>query len=335
MGTLRYIPPMKMIVALALGLVALSGASAEQATLRPLQTIALGGVAGRFDHFAIDLKALRLFVAALGNNTVEVVDLVGGTRLKTIAGLKKPQGVAYLADQNQIVVAGGGDGTVKFFNGSSYALEHTVTGLDEADNVRFDPADRLLYVGFGDGALAIVDASTAKKIGEVMLPGHPESFQLATQGPQIFVNVPDAKQIVVVDRKTRAIVAKWPLNDFQANFPMALDEGNQRLFVGCRRPARLVALDMKTGRRVADLEISGDTDDLFYDATRQRLYASCGAGFIDVIDQKGADEYALVGRIPSSSGARTSYFSPDLHQFFLAVPVWGNQKAEIRGYRPE
>jgi YVTN family beta-propeller protein len=295
----------------------------------------LPGVTGRFDHFAVDLKGQRLFVAALGNDTVEVIDIAGGKRGRTVKGLRKPQGVAYLTERNQLVVASGGDGTVKFFNGTTYAAGQTLLSLDDADNVRVDGANNTIYAGYGDGALAVIDSATGKLSASIKLAGHPESFQLDQHGSRIFVNVPDAKHVAVVDRKSRNVVATWPLTELQANYPMSLDEPNHRLFVGCRRPARLVVLDTESGRRVADIAISGDTDDLFYDAARKRIYVACGAGSIDVITQRDADHYELREHVATSSGARTAYFAPDLQTLFLAVPQRGTSAAEIRSYKVE
>src|SRR6266516_2710927 len=159
---------------------------------------------------------------------------------------------------------------------------------------------------------------------------HPESFQLEQNGNRIFVNVPDAKHIAVVDRQKRIVIATWPMEKFRANFPMALDGANHRLFVGCRTPSRLVAFDTTTGKMVTDLEISGDTDDTFYDAKLKRVYISCGEGFVDVIDQRNADSYQSRERIASRAGARTSFFSAEMNELYLAVPQRGNQDAEIR-----
>ncbi len=293
-------------------------------------TVPLPGVSGRFDHFAVDTNSHRIFVAALGNDTIEVIDSAAGKRLHTITGLHKPTGVAFLPDQNQIFVANGSDGTVKVFDGASYKVIKNITGLDDADNVRLDVKANRIYVGYGDGALAAIDTGNWQQIGTIKLKAHPESFQLEQNGNRIFVNVPDAKQIAVVDRETRAVVATWPMQKFHANFPMALDEANHRLFVGCRSPARFVALDTDSGRSVAEIPISGDTDDLFFDATRRRLYLSCGEGSVDVITQRDADKYELKEKITTRGGARTGYFSATLSQFYLAVPHRGIQPAELR-----
>ena len=324
---------MRRLAILLLCSVALCVRAQEPATLKLTRTIPLPGVKGRFDHFAIDAKGQRLFVAALGNNTLEVIDLAAGHHLRSITRLHKPTGVLYLTDQNQIAVANGDDGTLKVFDGVSYELKTTVSSLDDADHVRFDTKTRLIYVGYGDGALSIIDSTTMKQTGNIKLAAHPESFQLEKEGSRIFVNVTDAKHIAVIDREKRNVIATWPMEKFQAHFPMALDEANHRLFVGCRKPVRLVVFDTANGQPISDLKISGDSDDLFYDAERQRLYISCGEGFVDVVDARPTGDCELHERIPTRAGARTSFFSAELDGFFLAVPTRGNQSAELRVFR--
>src|SRR6266576_805577 len=238
-----------------------AGAQETNAKLEMEKSIPLPGVKGRFDHFAVDAKGGRLFVAALGNNTLEVLDVAAGKHLESITGLHKPTGVVFLSELNQIGVANGDDGTFKLFDGASYELANNLTGLDDADNVRRDAKTKLIYVGYDDGALAILDSAGRKNLGEIKLAAHPESFRLELDGPRIFVNVPDAKQIAVIDREKKSVVATWPMKEYQANFPMALDEASHRLFLGCRKPARLVVFDAAAGKSVADLAISGDTDD--------------------------------------------------------------------------
>jgi DNA-binding beta-propeller fold protein YncE len=312
-----------------------SDTDAPPASLQLIQTIGLPGVTGRFDHFAVDAKGHRLFVAALGNNTLEILDVEAGQRLQSITGLHKPTGVLYLTGPSRIGVANGDDGTFKTFDGGSYELLKSLRGLDDADNVRFDAKAGTIYVGYGSGALAVLDAATMNLTGSIRLPAHPESFQLEAQGPRIFVNVPDARQIAVIDRQKQSVTATWPMKEFQANFPMALDEASHRLFIGCRKPARLVVFDTVTGKPVADIAISGDTDDLFYDAARRRLYLSCGEGFLDVVARRDADHYERIERVATASGARTSFYSPALDRLWLAVPQRGSQSAEIRAYQPQ
>ena len=326
---------MKPLALFLLYSIALCAPAQEPATLRLIKTIPLPGVKGRFDHFAIDVKGRRLFVAALGNNTLEVADAAAGKRLQSITGLHKPTGVVYLPSSDQIGVANGDDGTLRFYSGTSYSLASTLGSLDDADNLRIDQKSKLIFLGFGDGALAVIDPATMKQTRSIKLSAHPESFQLEPQGNRIFVNVPDAKQVVVLDRTQMTALARWPMTKFTANFPMALDGANRRLFIGCRQPARLVVFDTANGKSVTDLAISGDTDDLFYDAKLKRLYLSCGEGFIDVIGQRDADTYQMRERISTRVGARTSFFSGDLNEFYLAVPMQGEHQAEIRVFQPQ
>ena len=307
----------------------------EPAALKLTKTIPLPGVKGRFDHFAADANGLRLFVAALGNNTLEVFDTKAAKRVKTIGKLHKPTGVLFLSEVNQIGVANGDDASFKLFDGASYNPVNNLGALDDADNVRRDTKTRLIYVGYAEGALGILDPDGRKHLGDIKLPAHPESFQLEREGKRIFVNVPDAKQIAIIDRDQRAVIARWPMERFRGNFPMALDESGHRLFVGCRQPPRLVVFNTETGTPVADLEISGDTDDLFYDARRNRIYLSCGEGFLDVIQHRADDRYERIAREPTRGGARTCFYSAELDLIFLAVSQRDGRDAELRVYEPE
>jgi DNA-binding beta-propeller fold protein YncE len=307
-------------------------AQAQQA--KPLwlvESIPLSNVEGRIDHFGLDFKNWRLFVSALGNNTVEVLDLRAGKRIHTIRGLREPQGVSYVPEFNKIFIANGGDGSLRVYDGNSFALVTTLDFTDDADNVRYDRAGKRIYVGYGDGALGIVDAATGKRLGDIKLDAHPESFQLEAAGPRIFVNVPPAGHIAVGDRDRRAVIAKWPVTTARANFPMALDEAHQRLFVTCRRPAEFLVFDIASGKQVTSLPVVGDADDMFYALSNQRIYISGGEGFISVIQQGEADHYQVIAKIPTASGARTSFLIPDV-RLYLAVPHRANQAAEIRFY---
>jgi DNA-binding beta-propeller fold protein YncE len=299
-----------------------------------VETVPLPGVTGRFDHFALDTEGHRLFVAALGNDTLEVLDVRARKRLRSVGAIAMPTGVVYLSDSRRIGVASGGAGRFELFEGEGYSLASAVSALEDADNVRWDAKANRVYVGFGEGALGVIDPETAKLVASVPLPAHPESFQLESKGDRIFVNTPGTGSIAVIDRASQALVATWALNDAAANFPMALDEDDARLFVGCRRPPTLVVLDTASGKPVSHLSICGDTDDLFYDRTRKRVYVSCGEGLIDVIDQQDPDRYSLREHISTRAGARTSFYSADSDELYLAVPARGDQKAEICIYKP-
>ncbi len=294
-----------------------------------VKTIVLPGVNGRIDHLAVDLQNGRLFVAALGNNTLEVVDLRTGTHARSVKGLHEPQGIALPPDGKIVAVANAG-GDLQLLDRNGFTTITSTTLGDDPDNVRYDARAKRLYVGYGSGAMAALDAQTGRRLGEVKLAGHPESFQLEGNGPRIYVNVPSARQIAILDREAMKLETTWPVTEAAANYPMALDEANHRVFIGCRRPAKVLVYDTSTGSRVASVDAVGDTDDLFYDAKRQRLYVTGGDGAIDVFDAAVPSGLPRVAHIASASGARTSLFVPDLNRLYLAVPHRGSQPAEIR-----
>ena len=178
---------------------------------------------------------------------------------------------------------------------SDYRLVRSIALGDDSDNVRYDAAAKRLYVGYGDGALAGINPADGKVLGNAKLAGHPESFQLERTGPRIFVNVPSAEHIAVVDRNAMTVTARWPVSGAKSNFPMALDESNHRMFVGCRKPAKVLVYDTTTGKEIGAFDIVGDTDDMFYDSQHKRLYVAGGEGFIDVLDASRAGDAHTIG----------------------------------------
>jgi WD40 repeat protein len=298
--------------------------------------IAVPGADGRFDHMAVDSKTGRVFSCVYGNDTVAVLDVHRSREVHTInGGLDEPQGVAFIPDLNRIVVTNSGDGSCKIFDGTTYEPVASVKFADDADQLRYDASRHLIYVGYGDGAIGTIDARTNKIIGESFeLGAHPESFQLEESGPRIFVNLASQNQIAVIDRTTRKIT-KWTLTNAGANFPMALDEKHHRLFISARRPAMLLVLDIDTGYEIARLPGAADSDDMWYDATRRRIYVPGGEGLIYVYQQGDADHYSLLAKVPSSIGARTSAYYGQVgkhNSLYLAVPGRSNREAELWVY---
>ena len=161
--------------------------------------IPLGQVSGRIDHLGIDVKRQRLFVAELGNNSLGVVDLKAGTVLRRISGLSEPQGVSYVPFSDSVFVANGGDGSVRVLRGEDLTPIGRIELGDDADNVRVDTARNRVLVGYGKGALALIDPVGLSKTADIRLKAHPEGFQIDETGTQVFVNVPDAGEITVVD----------------------------------------------------------------------------------------------------------------------------------------
>ena len=307
----------------------------ESASLKLQQTIALPGVEGRIDHFAFDAAGERLFICALGNNSVEVLDLRKGERIHSITGLGAPQGIAYIPELDRIFVANDKGGVCKIYDGKSFQKISELNFKDDADNVRYDDATKKIYVGFGSGGIAIVNAADGKQIGSIKLSAHPEAFELEKNGKRIFVNVPNSRHVAMIDREKGVVVATWKTDLAFGNFPMALDEANHRLFVGCRLPSKLVVLNTKSSNIVAKIDISGDPDEVFYDSKRHCIYAICGAGKIDIIEQTDPDTYRISTKVDTADGARTGLFVSKHDALFVAVPHRGSQKAEVRAYRVE
>jgi DNA-binding beta-propeller fold protein YncE len=292
----------------------------------------LPNVNGRIDHFSVDLKGQRIFLSALGNHTVEVLDVQSGKHLRTITDLAEPQGVYYDPSTNRLFVACANDGATKLFDAGTFGLLETAKFSADADNIRSDARGHRVIVGYGDGALAFLD-SNGKKTGEIALDAHPESFQIEKAGTRVFVNVPDRKEIQVADLVKNVVLAKWPVTSALKNYPMALDEAHHRLLVGCRAPARMLAIDTETGKQTASVEIVGDTDDLFYDAAKNRVYVIGGEGFVDVFEPKDADHFSRTAHFATAAGARTGLFVPEWGELFVAVPHRGEQQAVVLVYK--
>jgi DNA-binding beta-propeller fold protein YncE len=319
------------LIALALAFILLEPAMSSAETAPPLALdgkIALGAVRGRIDHMATDAAHRRLFVAELGNDSVGIVDLASGMLLRRITGLGEPQGVGYESRTETLYVANARDGSVRFFEHETLTPAGRLDLGSDADNVRI--ADGSVFVGHSSGALAIIDAQRRQKIADIPLHAHPESFRLS--GDRIFVNLPDAQEIAVIDRASRKQVATWRYPAAAANFPMAIDEAGRRVAVVFRRPAALVIFDAQDGRVATKAQTCGDADDVFFDDKRRRVYVSCGEGFIDVFALE--TELSTLGRIATASGARTSLFVPERDRLFLAVRATGNEPAAIWVFRP-
>jgi len=309
--------------------------AAPGATLQETQRIELPGVQGRIDHMAVALPTKRLFVVALGNNTVEVIDLETKRVIKSLTGLREPQGLLFVPEVKQFIVTNGESISARVYDSVTLEPLKDIRLKEDNDNIRYDPDSKLSYIGCGigaEGALAVVDTQTNAPIGEIALSGHPESFQLERKGKRIFVNVPSARKIEVVDHEKRQVVAAWSV-PARGNFPMALDEEHARLFIGTRSPAKLLVLDTGSGRLVAEFDSAGDADDIFYDRDAHRIYVSGGEGFVFVFEQTDPNQYRLLDKVATRKGARTSLFVPEWQTLFVALPMGTDGKAEIRAYK--
>ena len=310
----------------------------EISSLQLQQQIPVPNVMGRLDHMSSDSKRRLLFVSALGNNTAEVIDTFAGRVVHTITGLAEPQGILYVPDFNRLVIANAENGKVNIYDGTSYQLRKSLDFAPDPDNLRWDPTSKLVVVGYGEeeGGIAFIDPQKEEQVGKVLKTGgHPESFQVEASGGHIFVNCPDAGNVVEsIDRKTGE-VTKWPLKGLRGNFPTALDEKDHRLFTVTRKPPMLVVLDTQTGKEVARLRTSGDSDDLFFDASRKRIYVAGGQASISVYDMHDPDHYSLLEKVPTTIGARTAFFFVSRDQLYLGVPAKGSEPSQIWAYGPQ
>jgi YVTN family beta-propeller protein len=295
-------------------------------------SIPLPNVLGRIDHMAYDNKRQYIYIAALGNNTVEVVDIKNNKVVRSIKGLSEPQGVAYLPETNSIFVANGYNGDCDFFDADSYIKIKSVKLSGDADNVRYDSIAKRIYVGYGEGGMAVIDAITLQLLNEIKLSGHPESFQIDKTANKIYVNIPFQSRIEIIDLGKNLVTDSWKLTNSAENFPLSLDEINHRLFIGCRRPAKLLVINTESGKTIASPDSDSDVDDVFYNKAGQQIYMSCGSGHIDVFQQMDSNTYKAIEKTPTRSGARTSLYIPELNKLIVASPATLSARATLLIY---
>jgi DNA-binding beta-propeller fold protein YncE len=296
-----------------------SALRSEEPALERVQVIDLAGPNGRLDHLALDRKHGRLFVANMANSSLDIVDLRVGKLVKQIPGQKGIQGIAYAPDLDRIFAGVGEDGVCNVFDGANYQLLKSLPMAD-ADNVRYEPRHRRVYVSHAPKGLAVIDAQSLSVITDIALPAAPESFQLEKDRARLYLNTPRPSQVVVVDTEQHQVIKTYPVTLAHDNYPMALDEANHRIITGCRRQPKLVVLDSESGKEVAGVPIPGDTDDVFYDGARKRVYVSCGAGSLAIIRQANPNDYEADSTLPTVKVARTSFFDPVESRLYLVIP---------------
>lgn len=294
--------------------------------------ISMPNVKGRIDHIDIDVKKQIVYIAALGNNTLEVADLKSGRVTGHIQGLKEPQGVAFISKHDEIMVANGGDGECVFYDALTLKKTGSVKLEGDADDVRYDSEADKIYVGYGDGGIAIIDAVSRKQTGNIALSAHPESFQLDTKSKQLWVNLPGSGSIAVCNLKTLKQSANWTRLLPRSNFPMAYDAAQQRIIVGYRIPAKLVIYDSRSGKELFAAGMVSDVDDLYWDQKNKQVLITGGGGAVDIFKQISNISYKKTAHIETRSGARTSLFVPELGLFLIAARESGDKKAALLVY---
>lgn len=316
----------------------------QKQPLRLVQTIPLPGVKGRLDHMDVDVKGKRLFVAGLENGSLEVVDLQTGKCTQSIPGFKKPQGIFYVAELKKVFVASGDDGMLRVFRSDRLDLLDSIQLEPGPNRLAYDPHDKRIYVGYGGkdagkdyGQVGVIDASTDQRIGDIKVAAHPAEIVMTESGKTLFVAIPVLSEIQVIDARKREVVATWKPKGERVG-DMALDESTQRLFVGTRTPL-LIVVDSASGAEIASLPTVEGMDGVYFDAVRKRVYVSGGRDFdvgsVWVYEQKDADHYQLLGKVPTRPGAGTSFWSPELNRYYVAAPANGKEDAAVLVYEPQ
>lgn len=297
-----------------------------------IKTIPLTGVHGKFDHMALDNKNQKLFLAAKENNTVEVIDLANGKMIHTIKNVSAPQGLLFLPEQNMILICGGGDGTLKGFDASTYKQKFALSLGEEADNIRYSALNHKIYVAFGDGAIAIIDDKTFKKVSEISFTTHPEAFSLDSSGKKIWVNLPGKGIIKVVNLDTKKDIATWKTDNHTDNYAMTVIEAYHEIIVASRTNPGITILNSQTGSVLQSFNCDSDPDAMFYDKKSDKVFISCGGGSVFILSsiRTGTVQQPFV--IQTRKGARTCLWSQEVNTLLVALPEIDGKVAEIRLY---
>src|SRR5216684_7907533 len=313
----------------------------EKGPLKLIETIPLPGLKdGDFDHFTPDVEGHRLFLTAEANGKVQVFDTNTNKLIHTIEDLKAPHAILYRQDLKKLFIVDGDDSAIKVYDSDSYQMTAQIKLSIDADSIAYDPATNYLYVVNGGreahtpySLISVVDTNTSTKLRDIKInSNHIEAIVLEKSGPRMFLNITGQNAVGVLHRDKNELAATWPLpaGDTQ-NVAMALDEANHRLFVTTRKPGKLIVLDSESGKVIADLPAVGFVDDMSYDAKLKRVYLA-GDQFLDVFEQKDADHYALLARIPGGFRAKTATLVPELNRYYVAVPHHEKNEAEVRVY---
>jgi len=274
------------------------------------------------------VRGKRLFLAGEDGGTLEVFDLQSGRHLTTVKGFEAPHAIHFMPESNRLIVTDSGEGMSKVLDGKTYRVLRAIKLTPGADVIGYDRSRARLWIVTGGKNAKVklpytvvheLDAASGKRVGQVRFEtDFTESIAVEQQGARLFVNLSGKSEIAVLDKKTRKLIATWPIKEGQHNAPMALDEANRRLFVVTRKPFRLVVLDTETGASIASLEAPDRTNELVFDQANRRLYMA-GDGYIGVVEQRDADHYAEIARVPSAIGAKTAILVPELKRFYVAV----------------
>src|SRR5882757_4320018 len=319
-----------------LALCALVVNAQEKLPLKLIMTTPMPGFTGDFDHFGLDRKGNRLFLAAEENKTVEVFDLRTGERIQSIEGFGQPLMMVYLPESNHLVVTDGGDSAVQLVDCKKYKIIKTIKLGQGVDHGVLNPVTKYYYVESGGGSnspthvLSIIDTKSFKHVGDVAgLPGSSnEGMVIDRAGKRLYVNLTDTAEVGVIDLASGQFVAKWPLPDAREAHAIVLDEPNHRLFTATRKPARFIVFNTDTGKVVSSLPCVGVNSDMSLDVSRKRIYVT-GSETASVFEQRDSDHYEHIAEVPTAYRAKSSIFVPDLKRLYVAVSGKGKPDAKL------
>jgi len=303
------------------------------AALQAAGRTGLPGYSGDFDHFGVDLKGNRLFLAAEDHGTLEVFDLHSGAHQRTVNGFQNPHSILYISDLNRLLVTDSGPGMTKVLDATTFKVQGSIKLVPGADSIGYDAPRNRLYVVTGgkdvdmkSSVLAEIDPRTGIHHGDVSFDAnHVEAMAVEQQGGRLYINVTDQNYMAVVDKDKHAIIARWPVKEAQQNAPVAFDEENHRLFVVTRKPGMLVVLNAMTGESITSFKAPEHCDEVVFDAANHRIYVAGGEGYVGVYQQVDADHYLQLPSVPSAKGAKTAVLVPSMNRLYLAVsPGEGN-----------
>jgi len=321
---------------LILALCTLTVKAQEKLPLKLIKTTPMPGFTGDFDHFGLDLKGNRLFLAAEVHKTVEVFDLRTGERVHSIEGFGQPLMMVYLPESNHLVVTDGGDSAVQLVDCNNYKIIKTIRLGQGVDHGVLNPVNKYYYVesGGGSGApthlLSIIDTKSFRHVGDITgLPGSSnEGMVIDRAGKKLYVNLTGTDEVGVIDLDTRRLVARWPLPDAHEAHAIVLDEPNHRLFTATRKPAQFIVFDTDTGKVVTSLPCVGVNSDMSLDVSRKRIYVT-GSETASVFEQRDADHYEHIAEVPTAYRAKSSIFVPDLKRLYVAASGKGKPDAKL------
>jgi DNA-binding beta-propeller fold protein YncE len=336
--------PLNRLLVVSSCLIALTFTTASAQPQAPLQLVTKltmpTSVHGKFDHLGIDEKGSRLFVAAESVHQVLVFDLKSGKYLRSINDVEIPHAIFVREDRNRIYVTDGGAGALKVFDGTTYSLLKTIPLKLDADSIGYDPATHLLYIDNGGGdahesfsMLSVVDTTRDEKVADIKIDGDTlEAMALEKSTEKMYVNNPAKNQVEELNRKSRSVIASWPVTMGKRNVAMALDEAGHRLFVASRS-GNISAFDTSAGKEIQSMPIGKGVDDLAFDPASKRVYAPCGGdGLIYVYQESGKDQYTLAGKVPSGPGGKNALLDKSLGRYFVIVPPQGATAGTVNAY---